>query len=237
MFDTSAGFNEDLHFIRLSYFLSQNSPVHPELEKPQIIPKNSISNGDDYNTSIIIAENHCGTHVDAPAHFIDNSRRIADYSPEDLIFHKPFYFHCPKKPDELITKADVSKIKNKEYDCILIGTDFSKYRDQQEYLINNPGMSPEAISYMRSSFPNLKCLGIDTISMSRYGRPDEAKEVHLTGFIERRGYFNPLIFLEDLNLSPLSRDNRIESIIVVPWQIADIDSAPCTVLAEIKLHY
>ena len=73
-------------YIRLSYTLSEDSLVHIGLKQPKILPINRISEGDDYNTSILTVQNHCGTHIDAPAHFIEEGRPISDFGPEELTF-------------------------------------------------------------------------------------------------------------------------------------------------------
>lgn len=49
-------------YIRISYTLTSNTPLHPDLKKLRIYPKNQILTGDFYNTSIIEVENHSGTH-------------------------------------------------------------------------------------------------------------------------------------------------------------------------------
>ena len=43
---------------------------------------------------------------------------------------------------------------------------------------------PEAVFHLRCQLPNLACLGIDSISMSRYGRMKESIEVHKNKFYE-----------------------------------------------------
>ncbi len=43
----------------------------------------------------------------------------------------------------------------------------------------------------------------------------------------------PLLLIEDMDLRYVDKGSNFDRIIVVPWAIKDIDSAPCTVLAEI----
>ena len=62
--------------ILLSYFIDNNSPFYIGTTKPSIVPKNQIKLGNDYNTFLLTVENHCGTQVDAPKHFIDEGRGI-----------------------------------------------------------------------------------------------------------------------------------------------------------------
>jgi arylformamidase len=37
-----------------------------------------------------------------------------------------------------------------------------------------------------------------------------------------------------MNLNNLSRHDELENLMIIPWQVSGIDSAPCTVLAKIK---
>ena len=223
-------------YIRLSYTLNEDSLVHIGLRKPEIKPVNQIIKGDSYNTSIITAENHCGTHVDGPGHFIQGGRLISDYGSDELCFHQPLVLNCPKEPGQLVDVDDVSLIQEENIDCLLLCTGFYAYHDTNPelYLEQNPGISPAAVKYLRNKFPHLRCIGIDSVSMSRYGHAEEAAEVHQTAFIEKEGLGKPVIFVEDLDLSPLTKNIEVEEVLVVPWQVGNLDGAPCTVLAKIK---
>jgi len=53
-----------MQYITLSHQLEENSPVHFNLRKPKIVPNSQITKGDGYNSFIITAENHSGTHID-----------------------------------------------------------------------------------------------------------------------------------------------------------------------------
>jgi len=235
-------YGKEYRYIRISYNLTKETPVHPDLTKIAITPKTQMGQGDDYNTSVITVENHSGTHVDAPAHFLMDGRPISAYDPNELIFHKPLLVDCTKASDELIKKEDIpAALKRYEadqldFDCILIRTGFGKYRenDREKYLTKNPGISPEAVSYLRDKLPKLCCLAIDTVSMSRYGRMEEMIDVHQTAFKEKVGFGKPLLFVEDLDLRAILPGMLLEKVMVIPWQVEGIDSAPCTVLAKIK---
>ncbi len=224
------------NYIRLSYTLTEDSPVHIGLNKLKIKPINQISHGDNYNTSLLTVENHCGTHIDAPAHFVQGGRFISDYGPDELTFNHPMVLDCTKEPGELVDVEDVSRIQDEKIDCLIISTGFHLHHDTELklYLEQNPGISPEAVKYLREKFPHLSCIGIDAVSMSRYGHAEEAIKVHETGFIEKEGFGKPLLFVEDLDLSTLDKSVELDEVLVVPWQMGGLDGAPCTVLAKIK---
>lgn len=60
------------------------------------------------------------------------------------------------------------------------------------------------------------------------------KKAHLNAFIENEELGNPLLLVEDMNFENVENPDSIEKVIVAPWQIKGIDSAPCTVIAKIK---
>ncbi|GAB4309522.1 MAG: cyclase family protein [Methanobacteriaceae archaeon] len=224
-----------MHYQTLSYPLGKNSPVHIGLKKPVIKPNYQISRGDGYNTSIITIENHSGTHIDAPGHFIEGGRKIIEYSANDLIFQNPIIMEVIKEGRELITISDIQSQNLEGYDCILFKTGYCRFREEDvdKYLTLNPGISPEVIAYIRKEYQKIRCLAIDSISISPYGDSEIAIKSHLTAFKDDASFGEPLLLIEDLDLNNISVQDKIKKLIVCPWQLEDVDSAPCSVIAEI----
>ncbi len=240
-----------MNFIYLSYGLSKNSPVYKGLKNISITPNNTIlENG--YNTHIISIENHSGTHVDAPAHFLEHGKTISEYDILDLIFDEVLVLDIPRNDGKeiniedlqnlkIISKRDMAELNNKlntklgETDFLIIRTGFYKYRkkEPEKYLTQNPGLSPELIDYLRKNFPSIKAIGIDCISISSFGNPDIAIKTHQTAFIEDEKYGEPLLLVEDMDLSILSTSEHIKKLFLIPWQVKGVDSAPCTVIVEL----
>ena len=222
--------------VLLSYFIDNYSAYYVGTTKPVIKPNNQIAWGEDYNTYIIHVGNHCGTHVDAPRHFISSGKSIYDYDIMELIFKDPFVLDCEKGPEELITVDDLSEIDLSGYDCLFIRTGFGRNRDEDlnKYLTEYPSISPELILWIRKTFKNIKCIGIDIISITRYDDAKMLKEAHVNAFIGDENYGDPLLLIEDMNFDLLKEDDHLKRVIVVPWQVKGIDSAPCTVIAEVR---
>jgi kynurenine formamidase len=218
--------------LTLSYWLNNDSPVHNDLKKPFISSK-SVMKDDGYNTYLITIENHSGTHIDAPRHFIETGRRIASYSPEELFFKNPIILECPKDDNEFIQISDLKDVDLEGVDCLFIRTGFGKYRetDPDRYLSQNPGISPKTVEWLRKNFQSIRCLGLDCVSISGYQHGIIGRETHLMAFEESMG--KPLLLVEDLNLKPVVTD--LKWIMIIPWQLDDVDSAPCTVIASEKL--
>ena len=219
----------------LSYQIDENAPVYGSTPKPIINPYRQISKGDSSNSYIITIHNHTGTHVDAPRHFIPDGKAISDYSFDDLIFNNPLLIDCPKALGELIALEDIHTQKLEDVDCLLLRTGFGRFRDSEQeiYRTQNPGIAPEVISWLRKEFPAIRCVGIDSISISSFMHRERGREAHTAAFIRREGFGEPLLLIEDMALNTLSAKDKLRKVVVIPWQILVIDSAPCIVLAEV----
>ena len=73
--------------IFLSYVLDENTPTYGARDKFTITPNSQIVDGVGANTSTwSFSNNHMGTHMDTPYHFIESGKRTIDYSAEDFYF-------------------------------------------------------------------------------------------------------------------------------------------------------
>jgi len=52
--------------------------TYPGDDPPWLDQTDSIANGDEFNASRLSLSPHCGTHLDAPAHFIEGGKTISD---------------------------------------------------------------------------------------------------------------------------------------------------------------
>ena len=219
----------------LSYPVDENTPVYGSTPKPIINPYRQIARGDGSNSYIITLHNHTGTHVDAPRHFIPDGRPISDYSLNELIFNNPLLIDCSKAPEELIELEDIPTQELDGVDCLLLRTGFGRFRDsdKESYRTRNPGILPDVILWLRKEFTAIRCIGIDSISISGFQHRELGREAHTAAFINRDGLGEPLLLIEDMDLKVLSTKDKLRMVVVIPWQILGIDSAPCIVLAEV----
>ncbi len=220
-----------MQFFTLSHMIDSDSPVHIALKKPEIVQSSSISGGDGYNSYIVTLENHTGTHVDAPGHFLEGGRIISDYSTSELLFKSPMILDVPKKQNELIELKDIIEMDFNGVNCIFFRTGFELFREKfpDKYLTENPGISPDVVLWIRKNFPDVRCLGIDSISISGYKKPELGEKAHLNAFEVYENMGEPLLLIEDMKLNNVKNED-LGIIIVVPWYIGGVDSAPCMVL-------
>lgn len=223
-----------MEYMLLSYTINEDAPLYGSTPSIQITPHTRLANGDSSNTSILSIHNHSGTHVDAPKHFIDDGRSIFDYSPDELIFKHPVVVDCPKDTASLIVPDDLQHASwlLQKGDCLLLRTGFEKFRDDEIYRTHNPGIAPETILWIRKEYPNIRCIGIDSISISSFQHRETGREAHKAAFIEMDELGKPLLLIEDMKLD-MGTNVIIETIIVLPWQVDGVDSVPCSVLAMI----
>jgi len=90
----------------LSHILASPLPTYGGQGSVMIEPVKSIQGGDSANVFRITIENHWGTHVDAPYHFFDDGKKIADYLPEFWIFKSPMTIKVDLKPSEVLSSGD-----------------------------------------------------------------------------------------------------------------------------------
>ena len=69
----------------VSVRLSETTPTYPGDPGIEIKSWKSLANGDSANVSLLHLGAHSGTHVDAPAHFIEGAGRVESLSFESLI--------------------------------------------------------------------------------------------------------------------------------------------------------
>lgn len=220
-----------MKYILLSHAIDGDTPLYGNTPALNIKPHTRIASGDSSNTSILSIHNHSGTHVDAPKHFVDDGRSISDYSLCELVFKNPIVVDCPKDNASLIMPKDLQHASELliNSECLLLRTGFEKYRNEERYRTYNPGIAPETILWIRKEYKNIRCIGIDSISISSFQHREEGRSAHRASFMISKDLGKPLLLLEDLILDKL-KVPRISTLIVLPWQIKDLDSAPCNVL-------
>lgn len=218
----------------LSYSLSCDTYGYGGGRPFAIKDSRSISKGDSCNTFILNLPNHLGTHIDCPRHFFDSGKAICDYKIEDFIFSNPVVIDCQKQDNDLITRDDIKRDDEglRKGDIVLFRTGFSRFRGSERYSTQNPGLDPDTAIFIRTRYPNIRCIGVDTVSISPYQDRKKGREVHRIFLKESPFKGEPVCIIEDMDLS-IDID-RLEKIFVAPLFINDVDSAPCTVLGILK---
>jgi len=211
--------------VPLSYALSSNTPVYPGDEPVFVKAVRQISRGDTCNTSSIAVSSHAGTHMDVPYHFFEKGRRMDGCDPDGFVFKHPYMVDCPKKPGEAIGPADIAAGDNaKKADIVIVRTGFGKYRlkNKSIYCYENPYFLPETAEYIIKSFPKIRALGIDTLSVSSKKNSSLGKDTHK--ILLGKG----IVIIEDMRLSGKIED--FTRIVAFPLFASSPDGSPCVVM-------
>ena len=142
----------------------------------------------------------------------------------------------PKSKGEGVTQDDLKawEPEIRSADLLLIKTGFCLQRDTQPrvYESEGPYLTPEACQYLVETFPDLRAIGLDFLSV---GSPANqlSKRAHQILFGCHNGKFLPAI--EDMDLRPLfSSGKPLKWVVVAPLRLSGIDSSQVTVIGELE---
>jgi arylformamidase len=144
----------------LTRTIDQDMQVYPGDPKPKFDPHATIKD-DKVNVTTITLGSHTGTHVDAPWHFLQEGNSI-DMEPLDKFIGEAAIIDASGK--NIITAEEFSGYDIRGNDIVLIHTD--------------TGDRPTEFAYLDVSAAEwvvehgVKCIGIDTASVEKYGRKD-----------------------------------------------------------------
>jgi arylformamidase len=170
-------------WIDLTQRLSEDSPTLPPLHpKPRFEDFASLEQ-DDYNSTMLHCETHCGTHMDAPTHFLSKTdhRTIDEITPEEMVTEGVICDFSHKDPGSGITRQELMDESGKygltSGDYLLFDCGMEP-RDTDEYLHDFVYPEKEAAAYMVEK--QIACFGIDALSADKPGATLEEHHVHYT---------------------------------------------------------
>ena len=215
----------------LSHIYTNEQPVYGGTAEIKIDKIKSINAGDSSNVFQFTIQNHWGTHVDAPNHFFENGRKVADYPPEFWFFAKPQIIDVELNMGEILVPGDWLNGIGSDTDILLFRSGWCKRRNDRSYTTENPGIHPDIGICLRKNYPNLRTIGIDWISLSSYLNRELGREAH-KAFLDPKEDNEPILIIEDMYLS--GNLNGLVDVLVFPLMIEQLDSAPCTVIGVLE---
>jgi arylformamidase len=211
-----------MKIIDLTHTITPNMPVYPGTESPVFMPVGSIDDMGFIEKKITLYS-HTGTHVDAPAHLIKDSKTL-DLLPIDHFYGKALVLSFADVKGKIISIKELEPRQDviKQIEFLLFHTGWSQYWGTEKYFSDYPVLSLEAADWL-SSF-GLKGIGLDTISADTSDTHDFS--VHKS-FLK-----NDTIIIENLtNLEKLPR--RQFSFSCFPLNFEDSDGSPVRAVALI----
>ena len=224
------------NIVRLSHTITSNIPSYGNRDYVKIEKKSSIMDGDTANTSSwYFSNNHIGTHIDTPYHFDEQGKMSCNFSAGEFYFNSVALVDIPCINGSLIDSQEIIKRKiifPIDIELLLIRTGYEKFRQSEKYWNDNPGLAPELAGYLRNSYPKLRCVGFDFISLTSWNFRSEGRESH-KAFLCPGGGEREILVIEDMALSNIQ--NSINKVIVAPLFVEDGNGGAVTVFAEINL--
>ncbi|HEX5833284.1 MAG TPA: cyclase family protein [Pyrinomonadaceae bacterium] len=171
--------------------LSSALPTYPGDPGIQIHDWSKLANGDGANVSALSFGAHTGTHVDAPAHFLEGARKV-DALDLEILIGEAAVVHVPEEfrsiDEEFVTAncaAGTRRIIFKTRNSAFWAGDFTEFRTDFTYL------TLEAAQALVQR--GVKLIGIDYLSIEKFNSKDH--EVHHALLSKE------VIILEGLNLA------------------------------------
>jgi arylformamidase len=205
-------------WIDLTQTLSEESPTLPPLHPAPEFEDFATLEEDQYNSTILHIETHCGTHMDAPTHFLskDEYRTIEEITVDEMVTEGVIMDFSDKEPNTAVTREDVERqaeaydLSAGEYvifDCGMAPA------DTDHYLRNFVYPSEGAAEYLRET--GIACLAVDALSADRPGAPIDDHPVHRTLLPEDILIIEGVANLADVNAgrydiicTPIPYENR-----------------------------
>ena len=218
--------------IYLSYVLDKNTPTYGNRNKFVCEKKSDISKGDVANDSSINSTVHVGTHIDMPYHFFEDGQTIEDFDINYFRFKNILFIDM--NPETVIVKDDLiqileSKTQKEQYDMLVVKTGICHKRDEEIFWKTNYGFDPSIAKYLKNSFPNIRVIGFDSVSVSSFSNRMLGRESHKV-FLNPK---QPILLLEDMDLTHLNKTSKIVKLDIAALRIAKCDGLPCTIIAEV----
>lgn len=162
--------------VDVSVGLAPSLPVWPESPGIELTPFKSRAKGDPANASVLRTDVHCGTHVDAPRHFVDSGATIDQI---DLgVLNGPTYVAQvggarigAAELDRAEVPSDVRRLllrTSNSADPSIYATPF-----REEYA----ALTPDGAAWVRDR--GIEAVGIDYLSIQRFEDPPDAHEILL----------------------------------------------------------
>jgi len=197
-----------MNIFDVSVAISEKTPVYEGDPKVEIETAHAIARGDAANVSKLCFGAHTATHVDAPNHFIEGTRKV-DELPLEVLIGKARVVELPKD----VMAIEVSHVK----DASLQGVERILFKTRNSDFWNDATRGfRKDFTYIASEAATelvnlgIKLVGIDYLSVEKFGSEDFGTHLTLLGA--------QVIIIEGLDLREVSAGDY--ELICLPMKIA-----------------
>jgi len=199
--------------------LSDEVPTFPGDPRFHMEFSHRISEGEPYNVARLTMGAHSGTHVDAPYHFLADGATV-DQLPLEILMGKARVVDMTAA--DRIDRADLEQVDLRDDIRVLFKTRMSGQLRQPSFQEDFVYLTPEAASYLVKV--GLKLVGIDYLSIEKYGSRDFAAHHALLG--------SGVVIIEGLDLSEVEAGEY--ELACLPLRIAGADGSPARVVLRTR---
>ncbi|MGI0050231.1 MAG: cyclase family protein [Nitrososphaeraceae archaeon] len=215
-------------FFDISRLINENMAIYPGDPKPKFEKVSTIENNKVEVTRITIGS-HTGTHIDAQKHFISAGVGI-DKEPLNKFIGEAHVVDLSKKlVNEGISDYDLDDYSNivKDDDILLIYTDMDNKIQDRDKTNSFNYLEPSAAEWIVNH--KIKCIGIDTFSVEKFGAKD--------GIVHKKLLSNGIGIIENLKSNFAQFANKKIFLICLPLLLENIDASPArAILFEIPTN-
>ncbi|MEA4816393.1 MAG: cyclase family protein [Lachnospiraceae bacterium] len=176
----------------LTHCIDETTMPYPGDEAAKLIPVSTIEK-DGFRETFIEIYSHTGTHMDSPAHMLNESVYLDDM-PADNFCGSAYVLDCTFiEHGGEISLSMLKEIKGlSEIDFLILSTGWEKHWGCAEYFLGFPVLSLDATNYLMTL--KLKGIGMDTMSIDKMENDDFTNHIKV--------FENNKIIIENLcNLS------------------------------------
>lgn len=218
-------------WIRLSHFLTPNTPGYGGSSCFELVQENCINKGDSCNKQTWNLSNHAGTHIDFPKHFYKDGKSLNDFDSSYFISEAPFIVELENIiPGQIIGIEAFSHFDIPvETDFLILKTNWENKRHEVLYYLKNPGLCPDIADFLRLKLPSVRFIGFDFISISSFCHRDIGKKAH-------KAFLNPekpILIIEDLSLNSINAMDKLKRVIISPLLVENTDGSPVNIVGEL----
>ena len=179
---------------------------------------------DGWNATTLSLYSHCGTHMDAPFHFLPDGATLDQQDLSVCVGPATIVNIAPAEPWQLITVADLGELANQIEPGarLLFRTDWYKRYGTSEYRNQLPRISLELAEWLVKH--RVAMIGVEPPSVTHVNNMQELTDVHQTLF---RG--NVLIVEGLANLDQIQ--SPVFDFIALPMNITGGDGSPVRAIA------
>lgn len=176
----------------VTFPISERTPIYEGDPKVKIDVTASLARGDAANVSLVCCGVHTATHVDAPNHFIDGTRKVHELELEKLIgFARVIELNgnvLAIEPEHLENLGNAKRVLFKTRNSGFWNEPEKGFRTDFTYI------TPEAARVLVEK--KIKLVGIDYLSVEKFGSTDFATHITL---LEKE-----VVIIEGLDLREVS---------------------------------